>query len=666
MRLDEARAVPHRPEEPAAHRACLHPTGQYIPVEPDALTRSIPARFAEQVAAHPDRVAIRSPRETMTYAELDRAANRIARAVLAIRGPGSEPVALLLRHDAPLLAAILGILKAGKIFVSLDPAHQPARLRQVLASADPVLLLAQAATLPMAVELTASAVPLLDIGAIAADRPSDAPVVPLGPALPAAIMYTSGSTGDPKGVVLSHRSILFTASKTIHAFRVCPEDRLCLLYSCSFSASLTCIFGALLSGAAVLPYDLNGDGLAHLGDWLNRERVTVYRSVASVFRHFTATLPATAAFPAIRAIRLSGDTVTPQDVKRSRQLFGPHCIFVNGLSTSETGVLCEYHIDAGTPIPGPLLPVGYPLDGKEIHLLDDDGQAVAPGEIGEIVVKSRYLASGYWRRPDLTEAAFHPIPGEPDQSIFFTRDLGRVSPGGALEHLGRKDFQVKIRGRRVDIAAIEKALQGHVAVRTAIVVAQPDPRGDTCLVAYVEPTDAVFPSLAGWRSFLKPLLPEEVIPSVFLPVTALPRTPNGKIDRRTLAGRALPAFDAARDWVAPRTPVEHELARIWATLLQLDRVSIADPFLELGGHSLLAGQLAARVIDTFRVDIPPPVLLDAPTIADMAIVITQHLAALAGDADLERLLADVERQSDPTERAVPQAELEAGSVPDAK
>jgi hypothetical protein len=259
----------------------------------------------------------------------------------------------------------------------------------------------------------------------------------------------------------------------------------------------------------------------------------------------------------------------------------------------------------------------------EILLLGDDGNEVEPNQIGEIAVRSRYLCPGYWRKPDLTRAAFLSDAESGEERTYRTGDLGLMLEDGCLFHMGRKDFQVKLRGHRIEVAEIEAALLSAGNIKEALVTLRDDGPGDQRLVAYLVPAGRPAPTVALLRRALSEKLPGYMVPSAFVIMDALPLLPNGKVDRRALPipGRARP--DLVNPFVAPRTSVEEVLASIWAEVLGLDQVGVHDNFLELGGDSLLAGRVISRVISRLRVEVRLRSLLDSPTVADMAVVITR-------------------------------------------
>jgi acyl carrier protein len=299
-----------------------------------------------------------------------------------------------------------------------------------------------------------------------------------------------------------------------------------------------------------------------------------------------------------------------------------------------------------TLIDGDAIPVGYAQKDKELLLLDRQGNQVVVDEIGEIVVKSSYLSPGYWRRPDLTEAKFKPDPSDPSKRLYHTGDLAQRLPDGCLVHQGRKDARIKIRGYRVDILEVESVLRGHPKAKEVVVVIHENKQGDDSLTAYFVPSENGPTSPGELRAFLKIRFPDYMIPSRFVALTRLPLTPNGKIDRQALpeAGNSRP--ELATSYSAPETSVERELTQIWADVLLLDQVGIHDNFFDLGGHSLAASRVISRVIQTFKLDLPLKALFDAPTVAEMAMVILEHQANQASQQILDHMLREVEAMSE--------------------
>jgi amino acid adenylation domain-containing protein len=596
---------------------------RFTPFPRSAIGQSIPARFEEQARRYPDRLAVKSQRDAWSYAELDGRADQIARAILAARGDGQGPVALLLPQGALLVAATLGVLKAGRIYVPLDAAFPGARLAELLADCQATLVAADAERRPLAESVAPPHARVLEVGG-AADRADARARLEVPADASAYIYYTSGSTGRPKGVLDTHRNVLHNVMRYTNSLRIGPDDRLTLLQGPSFSGAVSSMFAALLNGAAVFPYDVPAQGADRIADWLRREEITIYHSVPSLFRHVA---PFGESLPALRLIRLEGDRAAVTDIALFQAHFSADCTLVNGLGATECGLVRQYFVGRETPVPASVVPIGYPVEDMDVVLLDESGREALPGQVGEIAVRSRYLVPGYWRRPDLTAAAFVADPRDPLLRTYRTGDLGRLRPDGCLEHLGRTDSQVKIHGNRVEAAEVEAALLGSGRLREAAVVTREDDGDEPRLVAYVVPGPDP-PTVSALRRDLAERLPEYMIPSVYVALDALPLNANRKVDRRALPvpdGRRPPLDEA---FVGPRTLFELELARIWGEVLRVEPVGIRDSFFDLGGSSLLALRMIERVEHAIGRKVPLSVMLSGPTVEHLAEAIQEEAAEL--------------------------------------
>jgi amino acid adenylation domain-containing protein len=610
-------------QQQAIRAKCLHPTGTFSAFAPEAIEQSIPDRFEHMVARHPERPAVKTGNLALTYAGLNQMANRVARAILARCGEGAEPVALLLAQGAPNIAAILGVLKAGKFYVPLDPMYPPARLSYMLEDSQAHLIVTDAQHLPVAEAGGRRKQQVLNLDELQAGFADENLGSTLGPDTLANLLYTSGSTGAPKGVLHNHRNVLHMVRNACNGFHLCAEDRLSLLYSPSVASAARTVFSALLNGATVLPYNLREAGLAGLSSWLIQEEITCYNSVATVFRHFARTLTGEEHFPSLRLIVLGSETIYKSDVELYRQHFPPTCLFVATLGATEITHIRRYFVDQEVPLPDSVVPVGYPEEGVQVLLLDESGQEVRVDAVGQIAVKSRALSLGYWHRPDLTQARFLPDPNGGDERIYLTGDLGRMHDDGCLMHVGREDFQVKIRGHRVEVGEIETALLDHPGVKEAVVIAHEDSRGEKRLAGYLVASQELTPSTSMLREFLAVKLPDYMLPTTFMFLDALPPTLSGKVDRRALPPPREEDDAPDSTWVAPRTPLESALAEMWSQVLGRTHVGIHDNFFELGGHSLIATQVVARLQATFQIELPLGRLFELPTIAELALAIEQ-------------------------------------------
>ena len=656
----------------------IRPAARFTPFPRGDLARSIPARFADQVARHGARLAVRGPQATLTYEELDWASNRIADAVLAVLGGGPHRVALLLAQGTALVAAILGVLKAGKAYVPLDPSQPRSRLDTVLGHARPGLCLVDGEHAGLATAVAGLGIRSIQIEPVAGPRPALPPGVPVESDAAACIYYTSGSTGEPKGVLDTHRNVLHNVMRYTNSLGIGADDRLTLLQGPAFSGAVSSLFGALLNGAAVFPFDVPREGADRIAPWLARHGLTMYHSVPALFRRVAT---AGQALSSLRVVRLEGDLAVPQDVELFQTRCEPGTVLVNGLGATECGLVRQYVVDHETSLTGGTVPIGYPVEDMEVLLLDPEGQPAAAGEVGEIVVRSLYLAAGYWDRPDLTDVAFRPSPDGRGLRLYRTGDMGRMAADACLEHLGRRDQQVKVRGERVDVESIQAALVASGVAHEAVVAARRDGRGDAQLVAYLVPRGMDRPTTSRLRHIVLSRAPGQPVPSRFVLLDGLPLDPNGKVDRRALppAGRDRPALDVA--FVAPRTEREAALAAVWSDLLELMPIGVDDDFFDLGGDSLLAVELVARVADATGVDVGVADFADHSTVAALAALVdgageppATGAPAAAGSplfflhSDYGRAGADcvmLVRQFGPDPRlvAVPPHGADGGSVP---
>ena len=594
------------------------PHDPFVPFEDTAIDGSIAARFEQQVARHPDRIAVGSAHGDLTYAELDRVANRVARAILSRRGRGEEPVALLLDHGSFLIAALLGILKAGKFYVALDlPDPQP-RMASVLDDSQAKLLVTNTTHLARAGELARGRdLEVLDCDALDASHEAGSLDRSIAPEAPALMLYTSGTTGRPKGVVHSHRNILVEARNYTNYARISSEDRLTLWHSCSYTNSVRNLYAALLNGAGLFVYDLLNEGFPGLADWMLARRITVIHTLPTTFRSFCQTLKPDAMFPDLRILRLGGEPINRDDIKQYQRRFSPRCLLIHAIGPTETLDIRYYTIHHDWSGGDAKIPIGYALPDKDVLLLDEAGREVGPEEIGEIAVRSKFLALGYWGQPELTRAAFTADADDGDERLYRTGDLGVMRADGCLTHLGRKDLQIKIRGYRVEVNVVEDALLAMDSIEAAAVQGRAADGGEPRLVAYVVPAAGKAPKVNELRQALSRTLPEYMMPSAFVFLEKLPLSTTGKLDRRALPAPTRARPNLAQVYVAPQDPLEEILAGIWATLLDLDTVGVHDNFLDLGGHSLLAAHIISRVRDEFGVDLAPRQFFEARTVAGL-------------------------------------------------
>ena len=651
-------------EQQAIRDKCFHPSGTFIEFEMAEIDQSIPDRFEQQVERDPDRVAIHTNWHQTTYKELNQAANQVTHAILARRRSweNQRPVALLFEQNASLTSGILGVLKAGDFYVPVDLSYPLDRITDMLQGSGTGLTLTDDEHLPLVEKLDLDGCDLLNIDHL--ENFSNAnPDLSISPEDLAYLLYTSGSTGRPKGVVQNHRNVLHMVKNETNASKICAEDRLTVLYRASVVGAARVIFGGLLNGATLFPFNVREDGMANLASHLLQENITFYNSTPSVFRQMADHLPVGEKIPALRLIHLGGEAVSSNDVALYRRYTQAHCVLVSGFGATEISPVLRFFMDHCTTTFESIVPVGYPFEGIGVELMDDLGEGVEPGRIGEIVIQSRYLCLGYREGRNLNTEAFQPDPEGGDRRIYRTGDLGRIRPDGCVEHLGRNDSQVKIRGYRVEVTEIERVLVDLDGVKEAVIVPVEGVSGGLGLAAYIVPARKA-PTARELRRILATKLPDYMMPATFMILDALPQTPSGKVDRKALPApfKCRPELDSP--FAEPRTPFEETLVEIWSQILGLNGLGIHDNFLELGGDSLLASQVVSRVVKTFQVDLPLRLLFESPTVADMAVAITQNRAKKAEQEDLDRMLAELEALSEEQARRLLTDENESGKAID--
>nr|ASV46751.1 non-ribosomal peptide synthetase [uncultured bacterium] len=576
---------------------------------------------AQQAARTPDAPAVTLAGATLSYAELDERANRLAHHLRALGVTTGTLVGICVDRSLELAVAILGVLKAGGAYVPLDPDYPVQRLAGLLADAAAPVLLTQRQLADRLPPHEARVVALDSGWAEIAERPGTAPAPLAGPGNLAYVIYTSGSTGQPKGVQVEHRSLVGYALAAVEAFDLVPEDRFLQFASLGFDVLVEELFPTWLAGAAVVmvPQRVLSGGEAFLR-LIREERLTLFELPTSFWHEWVQTLvEAGATLPGhLRLVIIGGERVLPDRLERWLRL-GVPLTHVFGLTeTTVTTTTFRVPADAGPEV-RQNLPVGRPWRNMRIHVLDDRMRPVPVGVRGELYIGGVGVARGYLNRPGLTRQRFVPDPfaTEPEARLYRTGDLVRLRHGGDLEFIGRIDTQVKIRGHRIEPAEVEAALAGHPHLRELVVVAREDTPGDRRLVAYVVPVAGHEPDAGELRRFLEPLLPAPLIPSIFVTLDALPVTTHGKLDRA-----ALPAPDGNRPrlaerFVAPDGEAESVLARIWAEVIGVDRVGVHDNFFEIGGDSILSIQIVSRA-QAAGLQLTAMDIFQYPTVAQLA------------------------------------------------
>ncbi|MFL6198486.1 MAG: amino acid adenylation domain-containing protein, partial [Thermoanaerobaculia bacterium] len=588
--------------------------------------------FAAHVERAPEAPAVAFGDGSLTYAELDRRANRLARHLSGLGvGPGSL-VGLCLERSAGLIVSMLGILKTGGAYLPLDPSSPAERLRWML-------WMLEDTGVRVAIDggaLEGSAPPGLEL--VRLDRPeieaqSPAPLRPVGSAGDLAyVMYTSGTTGLPKGVAIPHRGIVRLVVGTDY-FDVRPEDRMLQAATPAFDASTMEIWGALLNGACLvgLPREVCLSP-RELKAALRREGITVMVLTSALLHQVAREAPD--AFNGVRDVIFGGEAADPHLMRRLLAHGGPGRL-LNCYGPTESTTAATWYCVKDVPPGAASVPIGRPIANTDAWVVDREMRALPPGEAGELLLGGDGLARGYWARPEVTAEMFLPDPfAGPEAAgsrLYRTGDLAAWSEDGTLEFLGRVDRQIKIRGFRIEPGEIEAALSSHPAVRQAHVAVRPHPAGtagENRLVAYVVIGEAEA-DREELRAFLAGRLPAHLVPSAVVLLDTFPLNLNGKVDHALLPDPDRES-SGLREHVAPRTGLEAKLAAIWSALLGVERPGVHDDFFALGGHSILAGRLVSRLRADLGFDLPLRDVYEHPTLARLA----ARLESAAGETGL--------------------------------
>lgn len=566
-------------------------------------TDSIGARLAHVAQRAPERVAIIEGTTRVSFRELDARTSAIARRIVAIAGETQGVVCLLFETKLRAIVAILGACKSGRAYVPLDVGDPEARLQFIVRDSEPVVLLTERAVEDRARRIAPAGVTVI---AVESSDAGEAPLPEVRAETPAYVLYTSGSTGQPKGVVQTHANALVYADTYARTVGVGPGDRLSLLNPLSFAAANNQVLRGLLSGATLCAYDLRRDAIEGVTDWCDRERITLLHAAPSVFRAVFGPLAPERLLPHLRAVHLGGESVYASDVELFRRHTLAHCVLVNQLASTEAGFVAQNIIGHRGPwVARGLVPVGRVLEGVRVEIRREDGSVAPAGEAGELVVCGAHLTPGYWRRPELDAATFGPDPEHPGWRRYRSGDVGVLDEAGNLRVLGRKGSRVKIRGHTVDLIEVEAALAACADVAQAAVVAAGDESQmqPVRAIAYVVLRGTASGAPASIRRDLAGRLPAYMLPSVIVCTDSLPLGAGGKVNRRALAQRAPEAVVTERAVTPVRDDVERDVASVFEQLLQVGPVGRDGDFFLLGGDSLSAIELQMRLRDVHDVHV---------------------------------------------------------------
>src|SRR5215217_4872381 len=621
---------------------------------------SVQDMFSRTAAEFGAEAAIERKGRTVTYSELESQSNRLANFLLEGGVTRGSMVAIFTDDPILIITSMLGVLKAGAVFMPLDPTFPDQRLQVMSEQVQPTWYVVENKYLAKLSRMRAEAIfkaafitfgrepgkvvcldgmpdgPLADIESSGLkvldnyatyDRRNH-PGITSDPDAPCSIYFTSGSTGKPKAILGRLKGIDHFIRWEIEAVAARVGTRGTQLASPSFDGFLKDAFVPLCSGGTVCAPE-NRDVILDaekLADWLDVEQIEVLHCVPSVFRSLINEGLSSKYFEAMKYVVLTGEPLYPADVKHWMQVFGDRIKLLNIYGTTETSLSKFHYAVKPEDVDRPSIPVGKPIKGSAVMVMDSALRPCHEGAVGEIYIRTPYRSHGYYGEPDLTKEVFiqNPFTNDPTDLVHKTGDYGRLLEDGSLEILGRRDQQVQVRGVRVEMGEIENLLRLHSAVGDVAVIDRDDGDGNKFLIAYVTMTNGA--GSEHLRSYLAERLPPTMLPSAFVELEELPRTLNGKIDRKALP--ALELVQAARDEsdLLPRTPLEEIVAAIWREVLKLPAVGRTDNFFNLGGHSLLATQVILRLRDTLKVELPVRSIFESSTIEQLSALVQEQIS----------------------------------------
>jgi amino acid adenylation domain-containing protein len=601
---------------------------------------AVHSRFSQQAKKVPQEIALLTERDSWSYGELESRSNQLANYLVASGVQSGETVAIYARRSAVLVWALLGVLKAGGSFLILDPSYPAEHLRNSVRVAKPrawIVLEGEKipadilddalSTLPCRCRLVLSQFKTSPDQDPLRSYPDSDPGLSASPDDRAYVMLTSGTSGKPKAIEGTHRPLSHFLNWHCQTFGLKESDRFSMLSGLSHDPLLRDVFTPLWLGATLCIPDLENMSPGELVDWINLYQVSVVHLTPAMSEVLMQGLMAVGVNTSLRYVFFGGDILTDLHVCGIRDL-APGATCVNFYGATETPQAMSYFVvpernDHSHTVGGNsqrMIPLGRGIEDVQLLVLNHGREMAGVGELGEIHVRTSYLAKGYLGDETLTRGRFltNSFTGENRDRLYKTGDLGRYRPDGNVEIVGRADRQVKIRGFRIEPEEIEAILGRHPSIKGVVVVARDDVPDERRLVAYLVAGEAGAPAIGELRSFLKSQLPDYMIPSAFVVLDRLPLTPNGKIDYKALPAPSQGRLELEGSLVAPRTAVEEVLAGIWAELLRVEQVGVHDNFFDLGGHSLLATQVISKLREAFRVDLPLRFLFNTPTVAGLA------------------------------------------------
>ncbi len=613
-----------------------HVTGvSSIQIDERSLEGSILDRLDAVADAQPQHEAISAADGSVTYRELGCNSRRVASSLLKI---ADEPqsIGLLFDRGVNHFAAMLGALRCGHRFVPLEPSYPADRLRHMIEDGGCRVMLTESCHRELGSNICGGGIRMLDVDELLRQGNDDSamPIVP--PSALAMIMYTSGSTGKPKGVVHSHLTLLQNCLRRSRAVGLGGDHRTAQLEPASYVPAVTVALLSLMNGSTLCPFRVREEGIPALVRWLGEERISSMRANPSLLRAIGAAIPRGSDFPHLQIIQTGGEVVRNSDLRMFYDKRFPNCTLFISYGTTESGIIAIHCVQRSDVERGDPVPVGSPVEGVIHEVLDESGAVLPAGAEGEVAPRSAFFSLGYWNRPEETARMFEKCNGS-NLVRYRTGDIGRISDG-LLFHLGRRDQQVKVRGHRIECGEIESAIMSGPGVNGCAVTPYVDVAGETRLAAYVVSHSADGALDQTKRRHLSERVPAHAIPTIFIPMGALPISPNAKLDRARLPDplewmkrTEAPALRSAskNDEAIRRTA--SLLADVWQDVLRCARPGLDDSFFRLGGDSLSAMHVCLELESRFNLQLPITRMFEADTLRKQALLLSGDDTAIRSE-----------------------------------
>ena len=589
----------------------VSPTNDFRVFSNEERKLNIVELFEKQVEKNGENTAISLGPNKLTYNALNCSANIIARNILNHSTKGN--VAILFEHGMQMIEAMLGVLKTGKTYIPMDNSYPIMRLKYILEDSNATLIITNKKNMKLAESLVDNKeIPIVCLEDMDYSTNKDNLNIKIPTDTIAYIIYTSGSTGNPKGVMHSHMGTVNFVGSYINELHIIENDKVGLFTSYSHAVAIIDIFASLFRGASVLPYNLKEyENMENLTQWVKEEKITIYHSVPQLFRNFIRKLEENEIVESIRLVLLGGEAIYRTDM----ELFKQHCskdsFLANVLGASEVLVGTIFFLNTESCDYGYTVPVGYEVEGVKVHLVDKDNNEVLAYQPGEIVYESEFLAKGYCNKPDKTNEVFKKC-SDNKTMLYKSGDVGRRLSSGAIEYLGRKDFQIKIRGYRVELGEIESCLYKYPGISVAAVIAKENENKEKYLCAYFSAQSQISAEII--KKYLTEKLPSFMIPQHIIQLDEMPYTPNGKIDRQALNNKKI----IEKQVVLSQNDTEGKLRELCKKLLGIENISLDNNFFELGGHSLSAVDFIEQINKTFNVNITLRQIYELNSIKELA------------------------------------------------